>query len=667
MEALKFTKVRPGDILVFNYTLAPDNNALASINESILSEGITGTWIEPYKKFKVESITKSSSITLKVNVLDLSNLVVGSTFKLGKYQVESETPWDIEWEIVHQTDDYQIAQTKQIIDLRCFDAKEPTNTNDDRKSLGNNNWSVSNIKQFLNSDQASWYSAQHQYDMPPNSANTDLSAYDNHKGFLYYFSDEEKNLLQDTTFDLANPDVDGGGSYTWTGKVWLPTYTQMYGNQNNNISEGIKFDKYSNDNSRIKTLHPNCKLYNQSAKLRNDITSNGAWIYWMSSADPSRSYRSYLVDLDGSLNTYGNAYAGSIGLAPCICLPRSNGGGVINNTITFYIDNIEYKSPSNYTFAQWINTSYNYNGWYNNGSNIINYNDNTHINNITSSTIIEDGKNYKSANGSSPKLDFSTLSLGTTFIFGKYQVENETPWPIEWEIVHEDSDGLIAQTKQIIDLRAFDAKEPTNTDTTRSKYGNNNWQYSNIKQFLNSDQVSWYSAQHSYDAPPNSNNVNTNPYDTHKGFLYYFSDEEKNLLKDYSFTLVTPSNDGGGSYTWTGKVWLPTYTQLGYGDNKYYGSSTYISEGTKFDKYSDNTSRIKTINKYCAENNKYCIDKGYSEGSNWKIYLSSQDMDTRFGVAQTAISGGENSEAPGYGYGGITPCIYLPKTGGLWS
>ena len=92
MEALKFTKVRPGDILVFNYKLAPDNNALASINESILSEGITGTWIEPYKKFKVESITKSSSITLKVDVLDLSNLVVGSTFKLGKYQVESETP-----------------------------------------------------------------------------------------------------------------------------------------------------------------------------------------------------------------------------------------------------------------------------------------------------------------------------------------------------------------------------------------------------------------------------------------------------------------------------------------------------------------------------------------------------------------------------------------------
>ena len=269
-----------------------------------------------------DTYDKLKPIILNWKNIDFSSLSLNDTFYMGKYQVESEEPWDIEWEIVHQESDYQIAMAKQIIDLRCFDAKEPTNTDSDRKEYGNNNWSVSNIKQFLNSDQASWYSAQHQYDMPPNSANVDINAYDNHKGFLYYFSDEEKNLLQDMTFDLANPDVDGGGSYTWTGKVWLPTYTQMYGNQNNNISEGIKFDKYSNDNSRIKTIHPNCKLYNPYAKSSNNITSNGAWYYWMSSADPSRSYRSYIVDSDGSLNTYGNVYGGLKGLAPCIRLPR---------------------------------------------------------------------------------------------------------------------------------------------------------------------------------------------------------------------------------------------------------------------------------------------------------------------------------------------------------
>lgn len=252
------------------------------------------------------------------------NMTLGDTFNFGKYQVESETPWAIEWEIVHQTDDYQIAQTKQIIDLRCFDAKEPNNTDSDRKSFGNNNWQYSNIKQFLNSDQATWYSAQHSYDAPPDTSASVASTntqYQSHKGFLYYFSDEEKNLLKDMTFDLANPKVDGGGSYTWTGKVWLPTYTQMTGNQNNSISEGTKFDKYSDNNSRKKTIHSNCKLYTPYAKSNSSVTSDGAWYYWMSSAYPSDSFGSRRVSSDGGPEDCYFAYSGHYGLAPCICLP----------------------------------------------------------------------------------------------------------------------------------------------------------------------------------------------------------------------------------------------------------------------------------------------------------------------------------------------------------
>ena len=323
MEALKFTKVRPGDILVFNYKLAPDNNALASINESILSEGITGTWIEPYKKFKVESITKSSSITLKVDVLDLSNLVVGSTFKLGKYQVESETPWPIEWEIVHQESDYQIAMTKQIIDLRCFDGKEPTNTDTNRKNNGNNNWQYSNIEQFLNSDQASWYSAQHSYDAPPNSANVSDNAYDTHKGFLYHWNNEEKKLLKDYTLTLANNTVtDGGGSYTWTGKVFLPTYTQMGFGNTNNIAEGIKFSKFTDKTSRIKSINKYCAENNKYC-IDNNKTEGTNWYYWMSSVASSNSIGVRYVD-GGGLGSNDIAYYGKYGLAPCICLPRKS-------------------------------------------------------------------------------------------------------------------------------------------------------------------------------------------------------------------------------------------------------------------------------------------------------------------------------------------------------
>ena len=251
-------------------------------------------------------------------------------------------------------------------------------------------------------------------------------------------------------------------------------------------------------------------------------------------------------------------------------------------------------------------------------------------------------------------INFSALTLGSTFNFGKYQVESETPWSIEWEIVHQTDDYQIAQTKQIIDLRCFDAKEPTNTDSDRSKYGNNNWQYSNIKQFLNSDQATWYSAQHSYDAPPNSTNVynGINPYDTHKGFLYYFSDEEKSLLKDITFDLF--DYNGGGSYTWTGKVWLPTYTQMGFGNNN-------ISEGIKFDKYNSSSDRIKYINKYCAENNKYCIDNNYSEGTNWDYWMSSADPSYSFNAWRVRGDSDCNSVTAFSGYFGLAPCICLPR------
>ena len=259
---------------------------------------------------------------------NLSALTVGSTFMLRKYQVENETPWPIEWEIVHQTNDYQIAMTKQIIDLRPFDAKEPTNTDNNRKNNGNNNWQYSNIEQFLNSDQASWYSAQHQYDAPPNKDNcyhypngTTYNAYDTHKGFLYHWNEDEKKLLKDMTLTLANNTVtDGGGSYTWTGKVFLPTYTQMGFGNNNSIAEGTKFSKFTNNNSRIKSLHPNCIANNEYCKLNN---SSGNWYYWMSSVYPSYSDNVRLVRDGGSVG-YNLAYRGNRGLAPCICLPRYN-------------------------------------------------------------------------------------------------------------------------------------------------------------------------------------------------------------------------------------------------------------------------------------------------------------------------------------------------------
>ncbi len=314
-------KIPDGRVLPSSKTITLDNinniSEIYKIDDSLypgykITDEIGNSW--EFSGWKVTS-----------QILDLASMQVGSTFKLGKYQVENETPWPIEWEIVHQTDDYQIAMTKQIIDVRCFDAAEPTNPGNNRRSSGNNNWQYSNIKQWLNSDQSSWYSAQHSYDAPPNKDNcrqytngTTFNAYDTHKGFLYYWNEDEKKLLKDYAFTLANNSADGGGSYTWTGKVFLPTYTQMGFGNNNNIAEGIAFSKFVNKASRIKSLHPNCAANNEYCKLNNE---SGNYVYWMSSMHPT--YSDFVHYVYGGSDSYVAAYNVN-GLAPCICLPRHN-------------------------------------------------------------------------------------------------------------------------------------------------------------------------------------------------------------------------------------------------------------------------------------------------------------------------------------------------------
>ena len=76
----------------------------------------------------------------------LSNLPTGAKVKFGKFQVNSETAQPIVWTVVaknHQcTPAYPTnaitLHAAEILDLRCFDATEPSNSNSDRQSYGNN-------------------------------------------------------------------------------------------------------------------------------------------------------------------------------------------------------------------------------------------------------------------------------------------------------------------------------------------------------------------------------------------------------------------------------------------------------------------------------------------------------------------------------------------------
>ena len=164
--------------------------------------------------------------------------------------------------------------------------------------------------------------------------------------------------------------------------------------------------------------------------------------------------------------------------------------------------------------------------------------------------------------------------------------------PIVWIIADKNHPGYPANTvtlisEKILCLKAFDGKEPRNTNEDRKNYGNDYYKNSNLLQWLNSGSSNWYSAQHGADAPPNSNNIyeGYNPYDSELGFLYNFSSDFKSAMLSTSLKTVRRSLDGGGSEMVTSKIFLASTTEVGLPDEN------GIAEGTKFPIFDGNDSR----------------------------------------------------------------------------
>ena len=262
----------------------------------------------------------------------LSNLAVGSKVKFGKYQVNTEKAQPIIWTIVAKnhvsTPAYPsnsvTLHAAEILDLRCFDAKEPNNTAFGRRDYGNNRYAVSNIKQWLNSRAAanSWYSSQHSYDHSPNSSVyvNNGTQYASKAGFLSLFSDDEYNAILNTSILTAKPTEDGGDSETIVTKVFLPSKIEVGVSQENNISEGASWEYYTSNSLRQGHLAAQC-FDNTSSSLKPD-SKDEAWSWWLRSPEYSMTSNVRTVLDTGQVSTK-NSYNGSIGVRPALNLSSS--------------------------------------------------------------------------------------------------------------------------------------------------------------------------------------------------------------------------------------------------------------------------------------------------------------------------------------------------------
>lgn len=201
----------------------------------------------------------------------------------------------------------------------------------------------------------------------------------------------------------------------------------------------------------------------------------------------------------------------------------------------------------------------------------------------------------------------SDLPINAKVKYGRYKGRD-----LIWRIVDKyntdyPSGAITLMLDEIPCTKAFDGKEPSNSNSSRKSYGNNRYKYSNIRQWLNKQGLNWYKSQHSYDAPPNSSNVTSDPYDTESGFLTEFTDEEINALIDTPIKVVIPSVDGGGIETLTDKIFLPSSTEMGLA-NEVSGKP----EGTKFPVFNSDSDRIAQYN---GSNKYYWLRTPYSSYS----------------------------------------------------
>lgn len=256
--------------------------------------------------------------------IQLQNLNVGDKVRLGKYQVKNETKKDLIWQVAAKNhagypSNSVTLLTERIIDLRVVDAKEPSNSDSNRKNYGNNRYKDSNLRQWLNKTGQPWFSKTHSADEPPINSNLHTSGqteYRDKDGFLSSFTQEELNSILNTTLTVAkNTVTDGGGTEVVTDKVFLLSNTEVGLANEPGGAEGSRLAMFSSDASRI--AYPTQELVSNTNASSKPANTSTAWYWWLRSPHSGDSNLVRTVHAGGSLH-YNPAYNGYFGVRPAL-------------------------------------------------------------------------------------------------------------------------------------------------------------------------------------------------------------------------------------------------------------------------------------------------------------------------------------------------------------
>lgn len=266
----------------------------------------------------------------------ISNLAVGAKVKFGNYKVESEALAPLIWKVADKNHSGYPANsvtliTESIIDLRGFDAKEPTNTDANRQGNGNNRYLHSNLRQWLNDAGTSWWAATHAADATPNDAGmSQPTGYDDKQGFKSYFTANELAALLDTTLTVAkNTVTDSGGSETVVDKFFLASTTEVGLANENSIAEGSILSLFSAATDASRLAYATQAAITNTLSASKPASTTAGWHWWLRSPYSGFSYSARVVGSSGALNGNG-AYGGGYGVRP---LCNLSSGILVSDTV----------------------------------------------------------------------------------------------------------------------------------------------------------------------------------------------------------------------------------------------------------------------------------------------------------------------------------------------
>ncbi len=311
-------------VLLIVFAMGGNNDGNASSVSSIENskESITSSTIA--ESFDTLSETESSS----ENVTD-SNVKLGATLTFGTY---NDLP--IKWRIIDIKNGKAVVIAQEILTIKAYDCAESGKYNyignkdywtediselsmmDQHKLRGSNQWHLSNIRTWLNSDRENVpYN-----DQPPISAAMagGKNGYDKEAGFLNDFTDEEKKAIVPVSNLTGIEDT----SVTTEDKVYLLSKEELELLYNADVSIcAVPTDKAAElDKSGT------YKAYSKDVGVDDHY-------WWLRDNDGSSGYQGYLVCNSYAQNNIINYSVGveGFGIRPAMTVDLS--ADVIKNNI----------------------------------------------------------------------------------------------------------------------------------------------------------------------------------------------------------------------------------------------------------------------------------------------------------------------------------------------